>query len=225
VGTQLMAAFFGAAGTSSANCGNPAYAGLEARFTFAGGVCGAANLLRTRSNNINAQSDVTISGIDAAFKYRFDDVLRGVLTVGVDGTYNLEYKLGANYVEGILIDPAQDAIGTRGGRGGSLPQWRGAAFIDLQSGIHSLRWTTRYLDEMEDVRTSVAVGSPGKIVEAFVTHDLTYGLELPADTTLGVAIFNITDEDPSFARLDLSYDPFVANPLGRFYKVNMTKRF
>ena len=36
---------------------------------------------------------------------------------------------------------------------------------------------------------------------------------------------NITDEDPPFARLDLSSDPFIGTPLGRYYTVSLNKRF
>jgi iron complex outermembrane recepter protein len=35
----------------------------------------------------------------------------------------------------------------------------------------------------------------------------------------------VFDEDPPFARYDLSYDPYTANPLGRYFKIGVTKRF
>jgi iron complex outermembrane receptor protein len=38
-------------------------------------------------------------------------------------------------------------------------------------------------------------------------------------------VFNILDEDPSEARLELSYDPFIGNPLGRTYKIGIKKTF
>ena len=45
-------------------------------------------------------------------------------------------------------------------------------------------------------------------------HDLSYLLQLPWDTTLSLTVENLTDEDPSFARLDLSYDPFTSSAIG-----------
>jgi iron complex outermembrane receptor protein len=36
---------------------------------------------------------------------------------------------------------------------------------------------------------------------------------------------NLFDNDPSFARLDLGYDPFTGNPIGRTYKISVTKKF
>jgi len=240
VGTQLVTALYSpyvdAGGVARANhCADtdPRYAALRGRFTFGGTGCDsgsaaapAFNLLRTRVNQLNAQADVQLSGIDASMHYLFSDVLGGDLTLGVDATYNIEYKIGATLVEGIQVDPAQDLIGTRGGRGNSLPQWRGAAYLDLGTGIHNIRWTTRYIDSMEDVRIATFATNPsGQTVDSFITHDLTYRAELPWETTVNVSVFNVFDEDPSFARLDLNYDPFIANPLGRYFKVGVTKKF
>ena len=56
-------------------------------------------------------------------------------------------------------------------------------------------------------------------------HDLNYLLQLPWDMTLSLTVENLTDEDPSFARLDLSYDPFTSSALGRTYKLGLRKRF
>ena len=38
-------------------------------------------------------------------------------------------------------------------------------------------------------------------------------------------IDNVFDEEPPFARLDLLYDPFTGNALGRTFKLNVTKKF
>ena len=40
-----------------------------------------------------------------------------------------------------------------------------------------------------------------------------------------LTVNNLFDKDPSFARLDLGYDPFTGNPIGRTYKVSATKKF
>ena len=239
VGTQLITALYspyvdagGVARTNHCADTDPRYVALRGRFTFSGacdsGIAAAPafNLLRTTANNINAQGTTEISGIDASMHYGFENVLGGDLTVGFDGTYNIEYKLSDNFVEGILIDPAQDAIGTRGGRGGTLPQWKGSLYLDLGTGIHNIRWTTRYVDGLEDVRVATfATNANGKNIDSFITHDLTYRVDLPAQTTLSASVFNVLDEDPSFARLDLNYDPFVGNPLGRYFKVAVAKKF
>jgi iron complex outermembrane receptor protein len=224
VGTQLVTAFFGNGG-SNPQCNNPAYDALETRFDFGGNACAIGNLISTRANQINAQSETEISGVDVGLAYQFDSVLGGDLVLGIDGTYNIEYQIGNTLVEGIEIETAQDVIGTRGSRAGTQPEWKAAAYADFGTDIHNVRLTARYIDGVTDVRPAIAVGSPGKEVDEFLTYDATYFVRLPWDTTLSASVFNITDEDPSLARLDLSYDPFIGNPLGRYWKIGFTKSF
>jgi len=45
------------------------------------------------------------------------------------------------------------------------------------------------------------------------------------DLTLTATVFNLFDRDPSAARLEPSYDPFIGNPLGRTFKVGVRKSF
>lgn len=249
VGTQLVTAMYSSYTDTLGNpqfnhCNDPLYAGLLTRFTFTGAGCNnpgynpalgqttganalAANLLRTRVNNINAQTEINISGLDVSLSYLFDGVLGGDLMLATDATYNLEYKLGANYVEGVLIDPETDAIGTRGGRGGSQPQWKGAAFVNYATGDHNVRVTARYVDKMEERYrpTTFATNTKGITVDSMLTFDLTYNVLLPGNVSLNTAVINVTDEDPSFARLDLNYDPSVHNPLGRYFKVGVGVKF
>ena len=65
----------------------------------------------------------------------------------------------------------------------------------------------------------------GQKVEDFYSVDLTYQAELPWNTTMTASVFNMFDRDPSAARLELSYDPFIGNPYGRPYKIGFRKRF
>ena len=65
----------------------------------------------------------------------------------------------------------------------------------------------------------------GKKIEDYLTVDLTYRVQLPAETGLSFSIFNLTDEEPSFARTAVSYMSGFGNPLGRSYKLQLSKRF
>lgn len=209
-------------------CADPAYAGLVARMTFAGGVCSATNLLRTRAYNINGP-DVDISGLDASANYVFQ-VGPGDMTLGIDGTYNLEFETDDLVIEGVVIEAAGDRVGTRGTSSGTLPQWKASAYIDYGTDMHNIRWTTRYVDGVEDgvspSRAAIFATNPvGREVDSFISSDLSYRLNLPSQVTIGASVFNVFDEEPPFARLDLSYDPFIGNPLGRYYKVSLSKQF
>ena len=115
----------------------------------------------------------------------------------------------------------------------SQPRWKGSAYLDFNVGEHNLRWTTRYIDEMDDTRVGQALttyagiraGDPGSTIDSFVVHDLNYRVFLPWQTALTASINNVFNEDPPFARLDLSYDPFTGSPIGRVVKVGFTKTF
>jgi iron complex outermembrane receptor protein len=222
-GTDLVAAFFGTSTMPINRCGDAAFAGLQQRFTFINNQCAVGNLLRTRVNTINGP-DQLITGVDASLAYTFDDVLGGRLTLGTDASYYLKYEVDELVVEGVVIDEAQDFAGTRGGPG-SLPDLRGTVFADWSTQRQSVRLTSRYIDGVTDVRPNVAPGSRGKEVGSFLTHDVTYRLEMPRQMTIAASVLNFTDRDPPFARLDLNYDTFLGNPLGRQVRMNLSKRF
>lgn len=226
----------GAAGAN--NCANPTFAPLVARFTFTGGVCAAGNIQRLRTNTVNG-AEVQTSGIDILADYSFDTDI-GTITIGGSMTYVLEYQTGDTAVEGITVAQGFDAVGKLNYQTTAypLPQWKGNLFFEWNNGPHNLRVTVRYIDEYEDQRnlfgtiyrnadaTGTLFAQPnGQVIDSFVTTDITYRVFLPWDVTLAVAADNVFDEDPPFARLDLSYDPFTASGLGRTLKFNLTKKF
>lgn len=229
-GTEMVAAFFGTSPTSPNQCNNAAFDALQTRFTFDGGICSIANLIRVQTNVINGP-DQKISGLDLGVSYLFEDTLGGDLLIGGDGTYTLEYERDAAIVEGVQIQPSADYIGTRGASGigaGTLPELRGSVYIDYSTNWivpQGVRITSRYIDGVTDVRAGLGATNPrGVEIGSFLTHDLTYRISLPSETTITFSVLNIADRDPPFARLELSYDPFIANPLGRYYRLLLNKK-
>ncbi|HEY0681599.1 MAG TPA: TonB-dependent receptor [Steroidobacter sp.] len=228
-GGEMISTFFRPTPNGFANgCTDPAYAGLRSRFQF-NGSCSLTNLLRVTTKTINGP-DQQLSGIDGSVSYLFDGVFLGTdILVGADATYTLEYEREALFVEGIMVQAADDFVGTRGASGlgaGSLPEIRGAAYVDFANANQGLRLTARYVDGVKDVRTSLDQTVPaGLNVGSFLTYDAVYRLSLPGETTITASVINLTDEDPPLTRLDLSYDPFLANPYGRYYKLLLNKKF
>ena len=226
-------------GATGANrCGDPTLAALQARFQFTG-ACSAANLTRLLTRFING-SDVTTSGVDLMGSYELEDVWGGTFTIGGSATYVIEYYTEAQSVEGIVVAPAFEAVGNLNYQRNAypLPEIKGQVYAQFENGDHNLRLTVNYVDGYEDNRTSpFATGAyrnelnapvtvlAGQHIDAWVTANATYRLELPQDLTLTASVENITDEDPPFARLDLSYDPFTASGLGRTFKLGVRKRF
>ncbi|MET0374149.1 MAG: TonB-dependent receptor [Rhizorhabdus sp.] len=226
-------ALFGA--TGSANCGNPAYAALQARFTF-NGACGINNVARLRTFYKNG-AGVSNSGIDFIANYRSDDMLGGRFGVGVTATYVIAFDVQNELVEGIVVQPEFNAVGKLNYQTTAypLPRWRGQAFVEYGAGPVDARLTLNYVHRYTDQRTAPFAprtelpGSPviaeGKVIGRQVTADLSVRVKLPFETDLSLTVINLTDKDPSFARLDYNYDPFTGSALGRQWKVGLTKRF
>ena len=230
----IVGALFGASG--AANCGNPAYAALQSRFTFTGAGCGVGNVQRLRTQYVNS-ADVSTSGIDFSASYQLG-VGTGSVTAGFAGTYVIDYKTSDVTVEGIVVQPAFDAVGLLNYQTTAypLPQWKGNAFLEGDFGNHSLRVQVNYLDGYTDQRGAAIFGpnagalagasvTTGKQISSFTTVDATYRLKLKTGTTIAVSALNIFDKDPPFARLDQNYDPFTASPLGFTAKISITQDF
>jgi len=222
----MVSAMFPTAGVG--NCGNPLYAGLQARFTFQG-ACNSANISRVATFSVNGPALKT-SGVDFMGEYEFDTGF-GEITVGVGGTYTIEFAQEAFVVEGIEVSPAFDAVGFLNYQTSAtpLPQLKMQGFVEWNNGPHNLRLTARYWDEYEDQRAGIfppaTVYPQGQTIDSWTVFDLSYRVFLPWDVTAVGTITNLTDEDPPFARLDLNYDPFTHNGLGRTIKFSLTKKF
>ncbi|MDP3495382.1 MAG: TonB-dependent receptor [Hyphomonadaceae bacterium] len=232
-------------GGSSVNCGNPAFAELQSRFTFEPNVCSAATVSGLRLSYVNA-GGVKTDGVDATGELRFDDVYGGALRLGAQVSYTIKYALAEQKVRGVTVSPAFDAIGLFNYATGyySMPQWKGNLFVEWESGPHNIRIQTNYVDGYVDQRTAPYAGNlfvgdvatlaqatvvprpqEGKKIDAFISTDVTYRVFLPWDSTAVVSVNNVFDTDPPFARVESNYDPTVASPLGRTIKLALTKKF
>jgi iron complex outermembrane receptor protein len=89
--------------------------------------------------------------------------------------------------------------------------------------MHRLRLTANYVDSYEDQRPTIT--GAGKTISSWTTYDLNYQLSLESDTMFTLSVTNLTDEDPSLARLDLNYDPFTGSALGRTVRVGVRQQF
>ncbi|GAA0282731.1 TonB-dependent receptor [Alteraurantiacibacter aestuarii] len=230
----MVAALFGASG--SANCGDPAFAGLEARFTFSGGVCKSANVQRLASYASNS-SDVTTSGIDAQASYDWDTGA-AILQAGAGGTYVFEYQVSDVVVEGVLVQPAFDAVGKLNYQTTAypIPRWKGQAWVQAELGNHMLRLQVNNVAGYTDQRGAAIFGpnngslagasvTGGENIGAFTTVDAVWNWTLDTGTTVSLVLDNIFDEDPPFARLDQNFDPFTANALGFTAKIGVRQAF
>ena len=238
---SVVSAAFPTAATV-ANCADPF---ISSHFTFAGAVCSGTNISTVKISQINGPETRT-SGIDIMADYRFDDVLGGEVRVGASLSYILKFDVDALVVNGVTFSPALDAVGYAN-FGNTfaypMPQIKSEVYAEFSKDAHNLRWTIRYTDEYTDQRTTNYIVAPsntqvtptptgpttlttaGKVIEAQVQSDVAYRVMLPWETTLTLSVQNVFDQDPPFARTELSYDTINASPLGRTFQIGLRKRF
>lgn len=202
--------------------------------------CTTANIQRLDINVINGP-DVKTDGLDLSAQFDWE-MAGGTATVGVNATYVLGYDVDAPIVDGLAVSPAFDAAGKLNYQTVAypLPKLKGNLFVEYSHGPHNIRYVMNYIDDYFDQRKDTFAPSfanaprgaldpvaitGGSQIDSTVFQDLHYVLQLPWETSLSLSVDNLTDEDPSFARLDLSYDPFTSSALGRTYKVGLRKRF
>ena len=221
------------------NCGNPAFAQLEARFTFTG-ACAVGNVSRLSTQYTNGPN-IKTSGIDVLADYTFEDVVRNGLDLelGFSGSHVLEYEVGEVSVEGIVVGAPFSAVGFLNFQtiATPLPELKFEAYANASTDNINARLTARYIGEYEDQRTGLfttpnanwpvpgAILSQGQTIKSFVSYDSTLVWSLPAQTTVSFSVENILDTKPPFARLELNYDPFTGDSVGRTFKIGINKRF
>ncbi len=167
--------------------------------------------------------------------YDFGDVWGGDFRVGLSASYTIEYKVDPFKIGDVTIEKAFDAVGYLNYQltATSLPPLKGSVFAEYTHGNHNLRWTVNYIDSYVDQRASIfapnavngAIQPNGAKIDDTWLHEIDYRWLAPWDVTVNLSIDNVFDSEPSFARLDLNYDPFTGNALGRTYKIAVKKKF
>jgi iron complex outermembrane receptor protein len=179
-------------------------------------------------------------GIDFLGDFKLGALLDGEIGAGISATHVSEYSVAPISVEGIQVQGGFEASGFLNYQTTvyPIPKWKGAVHLEYDSAMHFLRFTLNYVEDYTDQRTAPFAANAyrdstgafvtvpqGKIIEEWITFDMTYQLRLMEDMTLAFAIDNIFDEDPPFARLDLNYDPLTHTTLGRTFKFGVRKEF
>jgi iron complex outermembrane receptor protein len=237
-------------GSQAVNCSSP----LRYLVTFDNNdSCTAAtvgnNISRIRSDYTNGPT-FTTDGIDIEVNYQIPEIWNGTINLGANMSYVLDYTEGAFAFNGTPVLGSYEAAGfTNYDRfPGTVPKWRGQFFAEYNHGRHNLRWTVNYIDGADDNRgpTVIQTGPStncdvahqlagtatncrlitfGLHEGSFISNDLVYRLSLPWQTTFTLSLLNLFDEEPAKARIELSYDPFIGNPLGRTVKIGLRKKF
>lgn len=104
-----------------------------------------------------------------------------------------------------------------------LPKIKNNFFVNWALGAHNVRLEHWFTDSYND-KTQPDGEDWG--IKSFNTFDLHYNFRFANDNArLFASIYNLSDEDPPFARLDLNYDPYTHNAFGRMIKLGIQWRF
>ena len=177
---------------------------------------------RIEINWLNGQK-IETSGVDISARYDFDNVMQGLVTVGLDGSYVRKYERGDLLdINGIKLADGGDLVGKLNYNLGpsftSKPQIKINTYVKYETDFHNASLIARYVDSYKDE------GAPAnlahlKTIDSHLTWDLHYNFTGWDKATLSLSVVNIADQDPPQARGDLNYDPFTHNPYGRILKL------
>lgn len=220
-------------GLGLANCSS-VFANL---ITFQGGcVQGVTNgnaISRVRTDWVNGPNLKT-SGIDLSFDYK-TDLGPGKLNVGAQASIVLNYKFADFIFRGVLVQPGYQAKGFTNYLRDPLTvsPLRATGWINYSLPRFNARYQARYVGGVDDdrcvglancVSTNFGPTNFGAVVKSFTQHDINVQYDIPmggVTTQLQFGIDNFTNADPPASRLELSYDPFIGNPLGRVYRFGL----
>lgn len=204
------------------------------------GVTVGTDIARVRADIANGPKTKT-SGIDVALTMDIGEVFEGFLMAGFDASYVLEYKLDDFVYQGVMVSEGYDAAGYANYDRfpGTISDWRGLGYLAFNRGPVNVRYELAYVDGVDDNRDQISIqegvdsANPGALVpvtfgnsvDSFLSNNLYVNYVLPwGDTTMTLSIVNLFDEDPSESRLEMSYDPFIGNPLGRTFELGLRTR-
>lgn len=220
-----------------ANCSSP----VVDLVTFQGGcvqgVTTGLDISRVRTDWVNGPG-VQTSGFDFALDYT-TDLGPGLFSIGGQATHVLEYEFEDFIFRGINVQPGYDAAGFANffRDPNTVSEWRANGYVNYNWEGLNLRYTVQYIAGVTDDRcvnvdpcattefggTNFAAEIPSYTQHDFhITYDFLLG---PTDMQLQASVENFTDEDPSPARLELGYNPFIGNPLGRVFRLGAKVRF
>ncbi|MDE2643784.1 MAG: TonB-dependent receptor [Verrucomicrobiota bacterium] len=166
-------------------------------------------------------SDIDTSGVDFVANYSFNDVAGGLLTLGLEGSYTLEYE-SDDFVtaDGFVLAQGDDFVGrlNEGTPFQPKPELKASFIAKWSNDAHRVTYAARFVDGMDDENSPVAALDE---IDDHTTHDVHYINNMFDDVTISLSVFNFTDEDPPQVANDLNYDPYNHSGFGRMIKLGV----
>ena len=227
---QAIALNVVSAAAALANCSN-VFAPL---ITFQGGcrqgITVGNDIARIRTDFVNGPGAKT-NGLDFSADFT-TDLGPGKASIGATASHILKYTFDDFILNGVVVQQGYNARGfTNFFRDpGTVSKWRANGYVNYNVSGLNLRYGIRYIDGVRDDRCTAdpclvipGFGSTnfGRVVKSYTQHDFHATYKLPIEAVkvqLQFSVENFTNRDPSAARLEVSYDPFIGNPFGRIYR-------
>ncbi len=228
---QAIALNVVANGTALANCANP-FAPL---ITFQGGcrqgITVGNDIARIRTDWVNGPGAKT-NGLDFAADFS-TDLGPGKASIGASASYILKFEFDDFVLNNVVVQPGYNARGFSNffRDPGTVSKLRANGYVNYNVSGLNLRYGVRYIDGVRDdrcINRDPCLAIPGfgstnfgAVIKSYTQHDFhaTYKLPITAfKAQLQFSVENFTNTDPSAARLEVSYDPFIGNPFGRIFR-------
>jgi len=166
--------------------------------------------------------DMQTNGLDWTVTWEIPSDF-GTWELGSSGSYINKYEVEAfKFVTNSTLDAVGD-LNRFESAARSLPDMKGNFYVNWAMNNHNVRLEVWHVAEYDDKTEPAGMDWS---IDAHTTLDLHYnGYFMDQNLRLFASVVNLTDEDPSFARLDLQYDPYTHNPFGRMIKVGFQYRF
>ena len=228
-------------GTTPVNCASP----LANLITFAGNSCVQGvtignDIARVRTDWVNGPK-VKTQGLDAALDYRTDVGASAVLSFGVQASYVTKYDVDDFVFRGVTVQKGYTARGFSNyfRDPGTVSKLRASAYANMRVSGANLRAVYKFVQGVTDDRcpalpapcTTTADGFStnfGREVRDYKQLDLFASYEIEVgdhSALLRAGVENVFDRDPSAARLEAGYDPFIGNPYERLYSLGITVNY
>ena len=202
----------------------------------------ADQIIRNANGTINYiiasqanRGESRIRGFDFSGSYRFPKSSFGEFNAKLDGTFYEKYEFtaerGGQWLQNVGIVTNDGRYGSAGPNAGlaGLPQinfrWKHTASIGWRSGVWRSQLSQRFNTSLKDV--TPRAGSTLSKVASYSQFNLTGGYTGFNNLTLGVAINNLTDQNPPLIANNLynGYLTSVADIQGRSFKVSAEYKF
>lgn len=222
---QIANLVFNGAGGTTTTC-DPSVQPLLRRVTFNNGctvgmsAVGAFSTITTLVGNGPGQ---TTNGVDVQATYGMP-IGPGDLTLGLMATRVTELRTGPTELDGVVVSSGDDRLGKLNFAtvAFAAPKLRANLSANYALDRQNFRVGVNYVSAVSDERVGIQYGENG---EEWITVDLTYRYQFDNGVALTASVGNLFDRDPPPAQEEFSYDPRLANPLGRTFEVGVRKTF